>query len=91
MGIGGALQPRILIVDDDMVMLDIYSRVLSGQAYVVTFASSATTASALIKANHYESARYRSNARRWPRDGADFFIFTKESRRQKLDSQRLTG
>ena len=54
MGIGGALQPRILIVDDDLVMLDIYSRVLSGQAYVVTFASSVTTASALIRANRYE-------------------------------------
>lgn len=54
MGIRGALQPRILIVDDDMVMLDIYSRVLSGKAYIITFASSVTTASALIRANHYE-------------------------------------
>lgn len=48
------MQPRILVVDDDMVMLDIYSRVLSGHAYTVTLASSMTTASALIRANHYE-------------------------------------
>ena len=54
MGIGGALQPRILIVDDDMVMLDIYSRVLSGKAYVVTLANSSATAAALISSNHYE-------------------------------------
>ena len=54
MGIGGAFQPRILIVDDDLVMLDIYSRVLSGQAYVITLASSGAAASTLIATNQYE-------------------------------------
>ena len=48
------MQPKILVVDDDPVMLGIYSRIFSGQAYVVTFASSIATASALIKANQYE-------------------------------------
>jgi two-component system response regulator PilR (NtrC family) len=50
----GAVQPKILVVDDDPVMLNIYSRVFSGRAYVVTFANSVATAATLIKANHYE-------------------------------------
>ena len=50
----GAVQPKILVVDDDPVMLNIYSRVFSGRAYVVTFANSGATAATLIKANHYE-------------------------------------
>ncbi len=48
------MQPKILVVDDDPAMLRIYSRVFSGQAYVVTFANSVAAASALIKANQYE-------------------------------------
>lgn len=48
------MPPKILIVDDDPVMLNIYTRVFSGQDYVVTFANSVATASTLIKANHYE-------------------------------------
>ncbi len=50
----GAIQPKILVVDDDPVMLNIYARVFSGRAYVVTFANSVAAAATLIKANHYE-------------------------------------
>lgn len=46
--------PEILIADDDPVMLNIYSRVFSGQGYAVTFAGSIAAAAALIKANHYD-------------------------------------
>ena len=48
------MSPKILVVDADPVMLNIYTRVFSGQAYVVTFAKSVAAAATLIKANHYE-------------------------------------
>ncbi|MCX5791937.1 MAG: response regulator [Elusimicrobia bacterium] len=48
------MQPKILVVDDDPVMLNIYARVFSGRAYVVTFSNSVAAATTLIKANHYE-------------------------------------
>lgn len=48
------MQPKILIVDDDPVMLNIYSRVFSGRDYLITFANSVVAASALIKANPYD-------------------------------------
>jgi DNA-binding NtrC family response regulator len=48
------MPPKILIVDDDPVMLAIYSRVFSGQDYLITFADSIAAASALIKANRYD-------------------------------------
>lgn len=48
------MPPAILIADDDPVMLNIYSRVFSGQDYALTFVDNITAASALIKANHYD-------------------------------------
>ena len=48
------MQPKILIVDDDPVMLDIYSRVFSGQDLLITFAGSIAAAAALIKSNRYD-------------------------------------
>ena len=35
-------------------MLKIYSRVFSGQGYIVAYANSAATAATLLKANHYD-------------------------------------
>jgi len=48
------MKPKILIVDDDPVMLNIYSRVFSGHDYVVVFANSVAVASALLVLNHYD-------------------------------------
>jgi len=46
--------PEILIVDDDPVMLRLYSRIFSGRDYAITSTGSLAAASALINANHYD-------------------------------------
>ena len=48
------MPPKILVVDDDPVMLKLYSRVFSGQDYAVTFANSIAVAAPLIKTQHYD-------------------------------------
>lgn len=48
------MPPKILVADDDLHMLQLYSRVFSGQDYAVTYADSVASASALIEANHYD-------------------------------------
>jgi len=48
------MQPKILVVDDDPVMLNIYSRVFSGQDFLITFAGSIAEAAALIRTNCYD-------------------------------------
>ncbi|OGS11705.1 MAG: hypothetical protein A2234_08315 [Elusimicrobia bacterium RIFOXYA2_FULL_58_8] len=48
------MPPEILIADDDSTMRRLYSRVLSGQDYTVTFADSAATAKTLIETRHFD-------------------------------------
>jgi two-component system response regulator PilR (NtrC family) len=44
---------KILVVDDDPAMLRLYSRIFSGQAYLITLAGSFAAAAILIKADRY--------------------------------------
>lgn len=48
------MPPEILVVDDDPVMLRLYSRIFSGCDYTVVSAASLASAAALIRANHYD-------------------------------------
>ncbi|MDA8326621.1 MAG: response regulator [Nitrospiraceae bacterium] len=45
---------KILIVDDDPMMLNLYPRMLCGQDYSITLAAGVAAATALIRENHYD-------------------------------------
>ncbi len=45
---------KILIVDDEPDILNLYARIFSEQDYSIMYAGSVTAAAALIKANHFD-------------------------------------